>query len=131
MFVDASAIVAILVREADGPDLLRRLDRARRAYVSPLSLYEAVLGVARARDVPLQVARAAVDYFVGQANAEIVPIDGSIGAVALAAFERFGKGRHPASLNLGDCFAYACARQLDVPLLCKGGDFRRTDIVIA
>lgn len=131
MFVDASAIVAILVREADGPDLMRRLDHARKAYVSPLCLYEAILGVARARAVSLQEARAAVDYFVEQASAELIPIDGDIGRVALDAFARFGKGRHAASLKLGDCFAYACARQLDVPLLCKGGDFRRTDIPLA
>jgi ribonuclease VapC len=55
-------------------------------------------------------------------------IDREIALVAVEAFDRFGKGRHPAALNMGDCFAYACARQLDAPLLCKGNDFPRTDI---
>jgi ribonuclease VapC len=131
MFVDASAIVAILVREVEGLDLMRRLDRTPKVFVSPLALYEAVLGVARIRNVSMQEARAAVDYFVEQTNADIVPIDSHIGNAALIAFGRFGKGRHPAGLNLGDCFAYACAKQLDVPLLCKGDDFPRTDIALA
>ena len=54
-----------------------------------------------------------------------------IGREALRAFERFGRGRHPARLNMGDCFAYACARALDVPLLFKGEDFAQTDIAVA
>jgi ribonuclease VapC len=51
--------------------------------------------------------------------------------LAVEAFDRFGKGRHSAGLNMGDCFAYACARQIDTPLLCKGNDFPRTDIGLA
>lgn len=54
-----------------------------------------------------------------------------IGGGAVSAFERFGKGRHRAALNMGDCFAYACARSADVPLLFKGNDFPRTDIAVA
>jgi ribonuclease VapC len=131
MFIDASAIVAILVRESDGPDLMKRLDRTRKAYVSPISIYEAVLGVARARDVSLQEAEEAVDTFIVEASVETIAIDADVGRAALEAFGRFGKGRHRAGLNLGDCFAYACAKQLDVPLLCKGDDFPRTDIRIA
>jgi ribonuclease VapC len=60
-----------------------------------------------------------------------MPIDAELGQMAIDAFERFGKGRHPAALNLGDCFAYACARRLDTALLCKGSDFPRTDAMIA
>ncbi len=58
-----------------------------------------------------------------------MPFDGPIEAIALHAFERSGKGRHPAALNFGDCLSYAVARHLDVPLLFKGGDFGLTDIV--
>lgn len=131
MFVDASAIVAIVARESDAAALAAQLARASKIYVSPLSVYEAVLGLARSQNYALGQAKRLVERLLGELRAETVAIDGDIGAVALAAFERFGKGRHPASLNLGDCFAYACARQLDVPLLCKGGDFRRTDIPLA
>ena len=60
-----------------------------------------------------------------------MPITVEIGRNALSAFERYGRGRHPAALNMGDCFAYACARQLDIPLLFKGDDFPLTDITIA
>jgi ribonuclease VapC len=69
-----------------------------------------------------------VDRFLGAARAEIIPITEEIGRGAISAFERFGRGRHPARLNMGDCFAYACARALDVPLLFKGDGFSQTDI---
>ena len=131
MFLDASAIVAILAHESDVAILAERLSRADSVFVSAICLYEAVLGIARLRKLSLADARRNVDRFVEETQAGIVPIDADIGAIAIAAFEKFGKGRHPAGLNLGDCFAYACARQLDVPLLCEGDDFRRTDITLA
>jgi ribonuclease VapC len=62
---------------------------------------------------------------------QVVPLTTEIGRGALSAFERFGRGGHPAALNVGDCFAYACARELDMPLLFKGDDFLLTDITIA
>ena len=64
-------------------------------------------------------------------KATVVPIDGVVGHIALEAFERYGKGRHKAALNMGDCFAYGCAKAHKVPLLFKGGDFAYTDIAIA
>lgn len=65
------------------------------------------------------------------AKTGVVPIDKSISDLALQAFERYGKGRHKASLNIGDCFAYACAKRHKVPLLFKGNDFGMTDVEIA
>ncbi len=62
---------------------------------------------------------------------EILPITAEIGDLALDAFDRYGKGRHPARLNMGDCFAYACARHYRQPLLYKGDDFALTDIETA
>jgi ribonuclease VapC len=59
---------------------------------------------------------------------DIVSMPADIGDAAIDAFQRFGKGRHPAALNMGDCFAYACAKRLGVPLLYKGDDFSLTDI---
>jgi ribonuclease VapC len=89
------------------------------------------MGIARVRSASLAVAESVVDRFVEQSQMEIVAIDAEIGRGALRAFDRFGRGQHPARLNMGDCFAYACARALDVPLLFKDDDFGQTDITSA
>src|SRR6266581_2621797 len=129
MFVDASAIVAILADEEDASALARRFIEAATVKTSALAVYEAVLGPARAQTISTADAELAVGNFLSAAEAEIIPITAEIGRGAIVAFERFGRGRHPARLNMGDCFAYACARSLDVPLLVKGYAFSRTDIV--
>ena len=131
MFLDASAMVAILVDESDAASLTKRLERAVAPCTSPIAIYEAVAGVARARTVEIQTAETILDRFLEQARVQVVPITAEIGRGALSAFERYGRGRHPAALNMGDCFAYACARQLDMPLLFKGDDFPLTDITVA
>jgi ribonuclease VapC len=128
MFVDASAIVAIIAPEEDGPLLAARLDQADRVLTSPIAVYEAVLAVARRRAISTTEAEQAVRIFAANSDVEILPITAEIGQAALAAFERYGRGRHPAQLNMGDCFAYACARALGVKLLYKGDDFAQTDI---
>ena len=94
-------------------------------------IFESALAVARIRVHPLQAAKAAVSDFFRSIEAEIMPIDAAIGAAAIDAFARYGKGRHPAALNMGDCFTYACAQSGGLPLLCKGDDFRRTDLALA
>lgn len=127
MFVDASAIVGILASE-DASDLSARLSEAGRIQTSAVAVYEAVLGLARSESLTTADAAKAVSDLLASAKAEIIPITAEIGKGALHAFERFGRGRHPARLNMGDCFAYACARALDVPLLFKGDDFALTDI---
>lgn len=127
MFVDASAVVAILGREPDCGQLIERLEEAATIVVSPIVVYESALAVARIRQVSIDIAHRSVDKFLVSVGAEIMPIDTAIGAAAIAAFTRFGKGRHPAALNMGDCFAYACAAERGLPLLCKGLDFPRTD----
>ena len=76
-------------------------------------------------------AETALDRFIAKTSAEIIPISAEIGRRAIRAFERFGRGRHPARLNMGDCFAYALAKTRDEPLLFKGDDFAKTDIVPA
>ncbi len=128
MFVDASVIVAIVAPEEDGRALSGRLDRAAAVRTSAIAVYEAVLGLARKLDISVADAETAVGDLLTHANAEIIPITTEIGRGAIRAFERYGRGRHPARLNMGDCFAYACARSLDVPLLFKGDDFSQTDI---
>ena len=131
MFVDASAAIAILGGEDDGPDLAVRLERAEVVLVSPVALYEMVAGLARRRACPIEEAQELVDLFVNEVGAEIVPITEEIGRRAVEAFARFGKGRHKADLNMGDCFAYAVADVHKVALLFKGNDFIHTDVVIA
>ena len=72
-----------------------------------------------------------LDLFVSKARVSLVPVDVDQAYAAREAFRRYGKGRHPACLNYGDCFAYALAKVLDEPLLFKGEDFARTDVVPA
>jgi ribonuclease VapC len=131
MFVDASAVIAILSGEEDGDILAGKLDRADMALISPLAIYETAVGLARKRQCPIDEAQALVDFFVVESGAKVVEISEAVGRVAVEAFSRFGKGRHRADLNMGDCFAYACARVHDVPLLFKGNDFIHTDIAAA
>ncbi len=131
MFVDASAIIAIIADEHDGPALASRLESADRRYTSPIAIYETTLGMVRIRNGAIAAVRALIDDFINLLQIETIPITTEIGRAAIDAFERFGRGRHPAQLNMGDCFAYACARDLDVPLLSKGDDFPRTDVTVA
>lgn len=128
MFIDASAAIAILSGEEDGEALANRLEQAETRLVSPLSLYETVAGLARKRRCPVEEAHELVNLFVAEIDAQLVEITAEIGEAALAAFRRFGKGRHKADLNMGDCFAYACAQVHGMPLLYKGNDFVHTDI---
>ncbi len=69
--------------------------------------------------------------FSGRLEIEVISVDETQALIAREAFRMYGKGRHPAHLNLGDCFSYALARQTGQPLLCKGNDFPKTDILLA
>ena len=131
MFLDASAIIAIIAAESDAASLAARLGQAANVVTSPIALYEAALGLARVGNTSIADATSVLDQFLTEIEATIVPIDAPSGKAAIAAFDRFGKGRHAAALNLGDCFAYACAATREIPLLCKGNDFPLTDITIA
>jgi ribonuclease VapC len=131
MFLDASAVIAIIVGEADAASLAARLGQAQQVITSPIAAYETALGLSRVGNISIADALSVLDSFLGEVGATLVPVDASCGRAALEAFDRFGKGHHPAALNLGDCFAYACAQQHQVPLLCKGEDFPQTDITLA
>lgn len=129
MFVDASALIAIVTAEPEGKALAARLDAAPAPITSPVALYEAALGIARKKQGGLKAARADVAMLLGLAGIGLVPITPEDAERALDAFERYGKGTgHPAQLNMGDCFAYAVARGHGAPLLYKGEDFARTDL---
>lgn len=129
MFVDASALAAMILGEPDARDLVDRLGMDPQPITSPIAIYEAVLAVARQRSGGFAAARADVETLLDAARIRIVAIETEDAVIAIDAFGRFGKGQgHPARLNLGDCFAYACARRHRVPLLFKGDDFSQTDI---
>jgi ribonuclease VapC len=129
MFVDASAIVAILTREPEADALADALEGAALPITSPIAIFEAVLGICRKRRASIEEGRQNVHEFLGIAGIRTVPVTEHETEIALTAFSRYGKGRgHPAQLNLGDCFAYAVARSHRVSLLFKGEDFDKTDI---
>lgn len=131
MFLDASAIVAMMTGEADADTLADRLERAPTRFTSGIAVFETVAAVARKNSFSIDEARDLVARFLAICDVTIRPVDALASQEALRAFERFGKGRHPASLNMGDCFAYGMAKALDLPLLFKGDDFPQTDIVAA
>jgi len=132
MFVDASAIVAILTREPEADALADVLESARSPITSPIAVFEAALGICRKRHASVEEAGEDVREFLGVAGVRTVSITEREAETALAAFSRYGRGRgHPAQLNLGDCFAYAMAKNHRTALLFKGDDFDKTDIPVA
>ena len=129
MFVDASAIVAILTREPEADSLADLLEAAPSPITSPIAVFEAALGICRKRHASIEEAEDDVREFLELARIQLIPITAKEADTALAAFSRYGKGRgHPAQLNLGDCFAYAVAKNHRTSLLFKGEDFNKTDV---
>ena len=128
MFVDASAMTAMLSGEDDAADLLARLGKARVRITSALAIWETVMAVRRILDLEVAQAQEAVEEFLRIVEIEVVSVPPEARQHAIDAYNRYGKSRHPAALNFGDCFAYASARLAGVPLLFKGEDFPQTDI---
>jgi len=127
--VDTSALVAILRREPEADDFLRIIIHSGSCLVLSVSIMEASLVLAgREGD---DTSWLGLDQLIARAGIEVVPQDRLLAEITREAFLRFGKGRHPARLNMGDCAAYALARSRGLPLLFKGGDFSKTDIVAA
>ena len=127
-FLDASAMVAIMTNEAEGFELERRCGEASELVSSAIAAWEAARAVARKRVVPVAVAYEEVETFLSSFAIRIVAIGTLEARSAAAAHDRFGKGVHPANLNMGDCFAYACAKTNNAALLYKGNDFAQTDL---
>ena len=131
IFIDASALCAILLNEDDAEGFAIKLSAVDQPLTSPVAVFETVLAHARSLGGDVAAARRDVARLLEMTNTRLVPIGAAEQSAALDAFDRFGKGRHPARLNMGDCFAYACAKTQGVPLLFKGDDFSQTDIAIA
>ena len=125
MIVDTSALLAILQAESESRGFAEAIDAASRPTLSVVSLVEASM-VLDARHGPAGKDR--LDRLLRESRMELAPVDSEQAQIAREAFRDFGRGRHSARLNFGDCFSYALARQRGEPLLFKGDDFARTDI---
>lgn len=127
MVIDTSVILAILQGEPERRAFLEAIEAADTARMSVANFVETSLviesryGSEGVRDL---------DRFTSRAGIEIISVDREQGQLARSAFSRFGRGRHRAGLNFGDCFAYAAAMSLGDPLLCKDGDFIHTDVPV-
>jgi ribonuclease VapC len=119
--VDTSALLAVLQAEKEGEEFLDVLVH-NRLYL-PASVLVEINIVAPGRALTKDLRE-----LVANLRAEVIALDSGIASFAIDAFRRFGKGRHKASLNFGDCLVYATAKQLDLPLLYKGRDFLYTDL---
>ena len=126
--IDTSALVAIFLREPGYEAITDMIDRAEAACISVASRLElvSVLCGKRVGADPNQV-----HEHIDGLHLELVPVSVEQMHLAIGALLTFGRGRHPARLDLGDCFAYALAKALDAPLLFKGDDFLKTDIAPA
>lgn len=128
MIVDASALIAIALRESGHEIVVAKLAAAGDAGIGAPTLVETgiVLSARLRRDARPLLARV-----LQEAGLTVVPFGEPHWRATLDAYGRFGKGHHPAGLNFGDCLAYAVAKLADQPLLCVGDDFRRTDLALA
>ncbi|AJP74108.1 type II toxin-antitoxin system VapC family toxin [Sphingomonas hengshuiensis] len=128
-FVDASAIVAILGLEEDWQKLADVLDEYPRRLWSPICHWESAVALARRLRTSTQHAEMIVSDFAESNRFDLVPIGMGECRLALESWFRYGKrSGHPARLNMGDCFAYACAKTHGARLLYKGDDFSHTDL---
>jgi ribonuclease VapC len=128
MVVDTSAVLSVLLKEPDAPLFLRKLYGAQSRHISSVSYMESsMVLMSRLGDS----AAGTLDRMLQRAGIEIAPVSVDHAKTAREAFRQYGKGRHPASLNFGDCFSYALAKSTTEPLLFKGQDFSLTDIGIA
>ena len=128
MIVDSSAIAAIFFRETGFEDLLDKLARGAAIGIGAPTLAEAAIVLTARLGFD---ARPALGRFLQESAIEVVPFGDAHWREAVDAYRRFGKGRHRAALNFGDCLCYATARLASQPLLCVGDDFAKTDLDLA
>jgi ribonuclease VapC len=125
MVIDTSAIAAILFNEPERADFIDKIAADSTRLISAPTLLECLLVVESRKGA---LGRAEVELFVYEANLTVVAFERTQVDLAAQAWRCYGKGRHPAGLNYGDCFAYALAKSTGEPLLFKGRDFSQTDI---
>jgi ribonuclease VapC len=130
MYVDASAILAIILDEDDAASFAARIESATTTLcTSPVSILEAVITLATRANKPIEKAEEIITGFLETCRIATISISPEIGKRAVTAYAQYGKGRNSkAKLNLGDVYSYACAKSYRVPLLYKGKDFVHTDL---
>jgi ribonuclease VapC len=127
MVINTSALVAIFLAEPERKRFLELIVDAGTRLISAANALETGIVLEARRG---EAAGREFDLFVVRANLQVVPVDGEQVEIARAAWRKYGKGRHPAALNFGDCFAYALAKSSGEPLLAKGTDFALTDVEV-
>ena len=125
MVIDTSALLAVLYQEDDAHQFAEAMATAPICRMSAANFLEAAINIDAYGDAE---ASRQLDNFVHQANIQISPVTLTQAQIARQAYQDFGKGRHQAKLNFGDCFAYALSKETGEPLLFKGNDFNSTDI---
>jgi len=125
MVIDTSALLAIFLAEPERQPFLQQITQAEKRLISAVNAFETGIVLEARRG---EAAGREFDLFLGRANLEVVPVDAEQVEIARVAWRSYGKGRHPAALSFGDCFAYALAKTIGEPLLAKGLGFVRTDI---
>jgi ribonuclease VapC len=128
MVIDTSALVAIFLAEPERRRFLDLIIEAGTRLVSAANALETGIVLEARRG---EAAGREFDLFVVRANLQVVPVDGEQVEIARSAWRKYGKGRHPAGLNFGDCFAYALGKSSGESLLAKGTDFGATDIELS
>jgi ribonuclease VapC len=128
MVIDSSALLAIFLDEPDASIYASAIVNDRRRLISAATLAEtSIVAIRRRKPDPI----AALDILTTRLRLVVIPVDHEQALLARDGFRRFGKGRHRAGLNFGDCFSYALAKQRGEPLLFKGNDFSQTDVAVA
>jgi ribonuclease VapC len=125
MVIDTSALLAIFLAEPERKPFLDSIFQADTRMISAANVLETGIVLEARRG---ESAGREFDLFVVRASIQIVPVDSEQSEIARCAWRKYGKGRHPAALNFGDCFAYALAKFAGEPLLAKGTDFAATDV---
>ncbi len=128
LFVDASAAVSILALEPDHMTFVAQMQRDPVRIWSAVARWETFRALCRADNITVVDAELRVADFEAENKIRLVPIAEREAQLAFSAHANFGRNNHPASLNMGDCFAYACAKANDARLLYKGDDFSKTDL---
>jgi ribonuclease VapC len=123
--IDTSVIVAVILEEDGFEELALKIGEAETREISAVSYMEASMVLITKRGDGIE---AILDKVLAEAEIAIVPVSVTQAQIARQAFRDYGKGRHPAGLNFGDCFSYALAKQTGEPLLFKGNDFSHTDL---
>ncbi len=129
IFIDTSAIIAILAREPEAEAFTQQLASEPDVCTSTVVVLEAVMRLSTMMNIEPESVRVLISAWMASKTVSFIAVDGGTLGHAVDAFARYGKGRHPARLNFADCLSYACAKTAGARLLYKGNDFAQTEWV--